>query len=57
LLLEYKQHTTNKKKGTFWWKEQKWNTDAKAKQISLIERSFSRTDYILSISGKWESCF
>eukprot|EP00347_Sterkiella_histriomuscorum_P015781 403355705 len=59
LLLEYKFKTTEKKKGQFWWKEQAWNkTDHKVKvRKEKVERSFQKSDYVLSISGGFESCF
>jgi hypothetical protein len=65
LLLEYKFKTTEKKRGHFWWKDQPWNKnagDAASGKIprvrkEKVERSFQRSDYILSISGGFEASF
>ena len=58
-MLEYKFKTTEKKKGQFWWKDQAWNkSDHKIKvRREKVERSFSKQDYMLSISGGFDACF
>ena len=62
-MLEYKFKTTEKKKGQFWWKDQPWNkngSDAN-KPIRVrkekVERSFQKSDYVLSISGGFEASY
>lgn len=59
LLLEYKFKTTEKKKGQFWWKDQAWNkSDHKIKvRREKVERSFQKSDYILSVSGGFDACY
>jgi hypothetical protein len=38
LLIEYKLKTQTKIKGSFWWKDQKWNNPSKVMDPDLVER-------------------
>lgn len=57
LILEYQFKTQNKQKGELWWKDADWNNSRKVKPAHLVERSFSKRDFILSLSSRWESSF
>jgi hypothetical protein len=57
LITEYKGLTQSKPKGSFWWKEQKWNKKERVVDPETIEKQFSRRDYIVSMSGSWQRCY